>query len=55
MKRNVWFAVERPPGALAITDFTALGRRAISEDNPTDGHPLEAQERDSIHVGPLSI
>jgi hypothetical protein len=54
MKRNVGFARERPPGALTIGDFTTLGRSAISEDNPTDGHHVEAKERDSIHVGPPS-
>jgi hypothetical protein len=48
MKRNVWFAGERPPGALTIGDLSALGRSAISEDNPTDGHHVEAQERDPI-------
>ena len=52
MKRNVWFAGERPPGALTMRDFTLLGRSAISDDNPTDSHHVEAQKRDSTHVGP---
>src|SRR5580658_1501141 len=52
MKRNVWIAGERPPRALTVGYFSALGRSAISEDNPTDGHHVEPQERDSIHVGP---
>jgi hypothetical protein len=54
MKRNVWFARERPPEALTIGDFSALSGSAISEDNPTDGHYVEAQERDPIHLGPPS-
>jgi hypothetical protein len=54
VERNVLFARERPPEAFTIGDFNALRRSAISEGNPTDGHYVEAQERDPIHIGPPS-
>jgi hypothetical protein len=55
MKRNVRFGRERPPEALTIGDLSALSRSVISKDDPTDGHQVEARERDPIHVGaPLS-
>jgi hypothetical protein len=54
MKRNVWFDRQRPPEALTRGDLSVLSRGATSEDDPTNGHYVEAQERDPIHVGPPS-
>ena len=49
VKRYIYFGGCHPRGYLVVSGFTALGRSAIADRNPSDGSDEEAEKRGLVH------